>query len=132
VDDLTRFINEDTVITVIEQNKSDANYIPLKDNLKKLNKFRLVNGKQLNVIEIPMPEPLYYADQRLPVSYANFYMANAGVMVPIFRCKQDNKAIYLLEEFIKDRPVTALDSVEIIWGLGSWHCLSQQEPEIVS
>jgi agmatine deiminase len=128
IDDLTRFINEDTVITVVESNKSDANYKPLMENLRALKKFRLTSGKQLNIVEIPMPEPMYYQDQRLPVSYANFYIANAGVMVPVYRCKQDNKAIYLLEECIKDRPVTGLDSVEIIWGLGSWHCLSQQEP----
>jgi agmatine deiminase len=128
IDDLTRFINEDTVVTMVESNKSDANYLPLKENLKALNKFRLVNGKQINVVEIPMPKPMYYEDQRLPVSYANFYFANAGVMVPVYRCKQDNKAVYILEGCIKDRPIIGLDSVEIIWGLGSWHCLSQQEP----
>jgi len=132
IDDLTRFINEDTVMTVVENNKSDANYLPLKENLKNLSKFRLANGKQLNILEVPMPEPMYYEGQRLPVSYANFYMANAGVIVPVYRCKQDNKAIYLLESAIHDRPVIGLDSVEIIWGLGSWHCLSQQEPGVVT
>ena len=101
----------------------------LKENLKTLGTFRLLSGKQLNIIEIPMPEPLYYQEQRLPVSYANFYIANAGVMVPTYRCKQDDAAISTLESCFKDRPVTPLDSVEIIWGLGSWHCLSQQEPE---
>jgi agmatine deiminase len=130
IDDLTRFINEDTVMTMVEINKSDANYLPLKGNLKKLSKFRLTSGKQLNILEVPMPEPMHYEGQRLPVSYANFYMANAGVMVPVYRCRQDNKAIYLMESVIKDRPVIGLDSVEIIWGLGSWHCLSQQEPEV--
>lgn len=130
VDDLTRFVNEDTVITVVEPNRSDANHAPLKENLKTLNKFRLTNGKQLNIVEIPMPEPMYYEGQRLPVSYANFYIANAGVIVPVYRCKQDNKAIYTFEECFKDRPVIGLDSVEIIWGLGSWHCLSQQEPDV--
>jgi agmatine deiminase len=128
IDDLTRFVNEDTVVTVVEPNKSDANHIPLKENLKALNRFRLTSDKQMNIVEIPMPEPMYYQDQRLPVSYANFYIANAGVIVPVYRCKQDNKAIYLFEECFKDRPVIGLDSVEIIWGLGSWHCLSQQEP----
>jgi agmatine deiminase len=130
IDDLTRFINQDTVMTMVEVNKSDANYLPLKENLKKLSRFRLTNGKQLNILEVPMPDPMYYEGQRLPVSYANFYMANAGVMVPVYRCRQDNKAIYLMENVIRDRPVIGLDSVEIIWGLGSWHCLSQQEPEI--
>lgn len=130
VDDLTRFVNEDTVITVIEKDRSDANYEPLKDNLRKLSGFRLLNGKQLNVVELPMPEPKYHEGQRLPVSYANFYIANAGVMVPTYRCKQDDEAISILESCFKDRPVIGLDSVEIIWGLGSWHCLSQQEPAI--
>jgi agmatine deiminase len=131
VDDLARFINEDTVVTMVEHNKSDANYEPLKKNLKELSRFRLINGKQLNIVEIPMPDPLYYEGQRLPVSYANFYMANAGLMLPVFRCKSDDKAVSLLESCIRDRPIVALDSVEIIWGLGSWHCLSQQEPDVI-
>ena len=130
IDDLTRFVNEDTVITMVEHNRSDANYAPLKENLKTLGKFRLINGKQLNIVELPMPQPMYYEGQRLPVSYANFYIANAGVMVPVYRCRQDDKAISILESVIKDRPVIGLDSVEIIWGLGSWHCLSQQEPAL--
>jgi agmatine deiminase len=128
VDDLTRFVNGDTVITMVEHNKADHNYAPLKENIKMLNSFRLINGKQLNVIELPMPEPLYYQDQRLPVSYANFYIANAGVMVPVFNCRQDQPALDILSGCFPDRPVIGIDSVEIIWGLGSWHCLSQQEP----
>jgi agmatine deiminase len=130
IDDLTRFINEDTVITVVEHNKSDANFKPLKKNLKMLSGMRLINGKQLNIVELPMPRPVYYEGQRLPVSYANFYIANAGVMVPTYRCSQDEKAISILQACFPDRPVIGIDSVEIIWGLGSWHCLSQQEPSI--
>lgn len=129
VDDLTRFVNENTVITMVEPNRSDKNHEPLKKNLAALKKMRMANGKQMNIIELPMPEPLYYEGQRLPASYANFYMANAGVMVPVFRCRQDDMALSILSECIKDRPVIAIDSTEIIWGLGSWHCLSQQEPE---
>lgn len=132
IDDLTRFVSEDTVVSVIEHHKSDTNYIPLKENLSILHKVKLLNGKSLNVIELPMPEPMYYEGQRLPVSYANFYIANAGVMVPTYRCKQDSKAISILESCFTDRPVIGIDSVEIIWGLGSWHCLSQQEPEVKS
>jgi agmatine deiminase len=128
IDDLTRFVNSDTVISMVEHNKSDFNYKPLRDNLKMLSAFRLLNGKQLNIIELPMPEPLYYNGQRLPVSYANFYIANAGVMVPVFNCKQDQQALDILSSCFTDRPVIGIDSVEIIWGLGSWHCLSQQEP----
>jgi len=129
IDDLTRFVGEDTVITVVEHNKADANYRPLKQNLKKLGRFRLLHGKQLNIVELPMPQPMYYNGQRLPVSYANFYIANTGVMVPTYRCKEDDAAISLLQYCFEDRPVIGIDSVEIIWGLGSWHCLSQQEPE---
>lgn len=127
IDDLTRFVDTDTVVTVVETNKADANYQPLQKNLKALGKMRLLNGKQLNIIELPMPRPLYHKNQRLPVSYANFYIANAGVMVPTYRCSQDEVALSVLEECFSRR-VIGIDSVEIIWGLGSWHCLSQQEP----
>ena len=128
IDDLTRFVSADTVVTVIEHNKADKNYIPLQENLQKLNSFRLLNGKQMNIAELPMPEPVYYQGQRLPVSYANFYISNAGVIVPTFNCRQDDRAISVLSDCFTDRPVTGIDSLEIIWGLGSWHCLSQQEP----
>jgi agmatine deiminase len=128
VDDITRFVSEDTVVSMVEHNKSDGNFVPLKENLKMLNTFRLINGRQLNVVELPMPEPLYYDGQRLPASYANFYIANAGVMVPVFKCNQDELALEILSSCFPDRPVIGIDSVEIIWGLGSWHCLSQQEP----
>jgi agmatine deiminase len=128
VDDITRFISEDTVVSMVEHNKSDGNYLPLKENLEMLNACRLISGRQLNVVELPMPEPLYYKNQRLPASYANFYIANAGVMVPVFNCRQDEVALEILSSCFPDRPVIGIDSVEIIWGLGSWHCLSQQEP----
>ena len=129
VDDLTRFVNENTVITMVEPNRADANHEPLKKNLATLKKMRMADGKQMNIVELPMPKPLYYEGQRLPASYANFYMANAGVMVPVYNCKQDDVALDILSGCIKDRPVIGIDSTEIIWGLGSWHCLSQQEPE---
>lgn len=130
VDDITRFVNEDTVVSVVEEDKMDENYSPLQENLKLLSKSRLENGKQLNIVELIMPEPVIWEDQRLPASYANFYIANDSVIVPIFNSKNDNKAIYTLEECFKDRKVIGIDSTEIIWGLGSFHCLSQQEPKI--
>jgi agmatine deiminase len=129
VDDMTRFVNEDTVVTAIETNKKDENYKPLNENLAMLKKMRLLNGKQLNIVELPMPDAVVYNDQRLPASYANFYISNAAIVVPTYRCKNDEKAIHILEEQFRDRPVIGIDSTEIIWGLGSWHCLSQQEPE---
>lgn len=130
VDDITRFINEDTVVSVVEEDKMDENYSPLQENLKLLSKSRLENGKQLNIVELIMPEPVIWEEQRLPASYANFYIANDSVIVPVFNSKNDNKAIYTLEECFKDRKVIGIDSTDIIWGLGSFHCLSQQEPKI--
>ncbi|MCX6230160.1 MAG: agmatine deiminase family protein [Bacteroidetes bacterium] len=130
VDDICRFVNEDTVVTVVEKDKKDFNYKPLQENLKELQKVRLINGKQLNIIELPMPEALYIEDQRVPCSYANFYIANAAVIVPVFGCKTDEIALDILAECFTDRMVIGIDSSEIIWGLGSFHCLSQQQPMV--
>jgi agmatine deiminase len=129
IDDITRFVNEDTVVTVVEENRQDENYEILQQNLKDLKQMRLLNGKQLNVIEIPMPTPVVYEDQRLPASYANFYISNAAVVVPTFRCANDERALHILTQCFPDRKVIGIDSTDIIWGLGSFHCLSQQEPE---
>ena len=90
--------------------------------------MRLLNGKQLNIIELPMPEAVVYEDQRLPASYANFYIANTAVIVPIYQCRQDDKALQIIQECFPARKVVGIDSSDIIWGLGSFHCLSQQEP----
>jgi agmatine deiminase len=128
IDDCTRFFREDGVITMVEPNKLDANYLPLKENLKKLKEFRLLSGRQLDIAEIPMPKPVVYEDQRLPASYANFYISNQAVIVPTYRCREDDVALSILETCFPDRRVVGIDSLEIIWGLGSWHCLSQQEP----
>ena len=131
IDDLTRFVNEDTLVTVVEENKSDENYEILQDNLKSLAKMRLENGKQMNIIELPMPQQVIYEDQRLPASYANFYIANKYVIVPTFRdSKNDTRALDILQNCFANRKVIGLDSTDLIWGLGSFHCLSQQEPEV--
>ena len=130
IDDITRFFREDAVITVIESDKSDPNHRILRENLRKLKSMRLLNGKQLEIAELPMPSPVIFEGQRLPASYANFYITNAAVIVPLYRCKEDDIAMSLLEDCFPDRKVVGIDSVEIIWGLGSWHCLSQQEPEV--
>jgi agmatine deiminase len=128
IDDITRFVNEDTVVTAVETNEYDDNYQPLQDNLDELNKMRLLNGKQLNIIELPMPPAQYWENRRLPASYANFYISNAAVIVPTFRCIQDEVALDILSQVFTDRKVVGIDSVDIVWGLGSFHCLSQQEP----
>jgi len=128
IDDITRFVNNNTVVTVIEHNKKDENYLLLKENAEALDKMVLENGKHINVVELPMPSPVVYDGQRLPASYANFYIGNAAVVVPTYRDKNDDKALSILQEHFSDRKVIGLDSTDIIWGLGSFHCLSQQEP----
>ncbi|MBI3138896.1 MAG: agmatine deiminase family protein [Sphingobacteriales bacterium] len=128
IDDTVRFVNEDTVITVIEEDKNDENYELLQHNLRQLKSMRLLNGKQLTIIELPMPEELVYEGQRLPCSYANFYIANRSVIVPTFRSDRDEKALRIIQDCFPGREVVGIDSTDIIWGLGSFHCLSQQEP----
>jgi agmatine deiminase len=130
IDDTVRFVNTDTVITVIEENKNDENYSLLQHNLKQLYQMRLLNGKQLNIVELPMPDEVIWEDQRLPASYANFYIANKYVVVPTFRSKKDDAALSIIQECFTDRKVIGIDSTDVIWGLGSWHCLSQQEPAV--
>ncbi len=131
IDDITRFVNEDTVITVIEKNKSDENYDILMDNLKLLKKMRLSDDRTLNIVELPMPNSVIYDDQILPASYANFYISNENVIVPTFRDdRHDQEALDILQECFPEREVVGIDSVDIIWGLGSFHCLSQQEPAV--
>ena len=130
IDDTIRFFNSDSVITVIEHNKQDENYSPLKQNLKKLQSMRLLNNRDLNIVEIPMPDPVYYNDQRLPASYANFYISNLHVIVPTFRSKRDDEALEIIQRCFPERTVIGIDSTDLIWGLGSFHCLSQQEPAV--
>ena len=130
IDDTVRFINEDTVITVIEEDATDENYGLLRDNAAMLSTMRLLDGKQLNIVELPMPKAVIYEDQRLPASYANFYIANEAVIVPTFRCDRDDKALRIIQECFPARRVVGIDSTDIIWGLGSFHCLSQQEPAV--
>lgn len=128
IDDTVRFVNEDTVVTVVEANKNDENHLILEENLNLLKKMRLLNGKQLNIVEIQMPDPVYSEGVRLPASYANFLITNKNVIVPTYRCKQDDIALQIIQGCFSDREVIGIDSTEIIWGLGSFHCLSQQEP----
>lgn len=130
IDDTVRFFNEDSVITVIEHNRSDENYPLLKHNLKQLQHMRLADGRPLHIVELPMPDPVYYQDQRLPASYANFYISNLHVIVPTFRCARDTVALDIIQSCFPERKVVGVDSTDIIWGLGSFHCLSQQEPAV--
>ena len=130
IDDTVRFVNEDTVITVVEENKTDENHQPLQKNLRQLKQMRLLNGKQLNIVELPMPCDVIYQEQRLPASYANFYISNHSVIVPTYRCDRDDRALDIIQQCFPGRRIVGIDSTEIIWGLGSFHCLSQQEPAV--
>jgi len=130
IDDTVRFVNEHTVLTVVEENKSDGNYKLLQHNLLQLKQMRLLNGKQLDILELPMPDEVIWEDQRLPASYANFYIANKSVIVPTFRCDKDDRALTIIQQCFPGREVIGIDSTDIIWGLGSFHCLSQQEPAV--
>ena len=131
IDDTVRFVNADTVITVIEPNKQDENHDILQHNLRQLQQMRLLNGKQLNIIELPMPDAVIWEDQRLPASYANYLITNKYVIVPTFRSAKDDVAMQIIQQAHPEREVVGIDSTEIIWGLGSFHCLSQQEPAIL-
>jgi len=130
IDDTVRFVNEDTVLAVVEENRNDPNHHILQKNLEQLNQMRLLNGKQLNIVELPMPDEVIFEDQRLPASYANFYIANKSVIVPIFQCRKDEMAVRIIQDCFPTRKVIGIDSTELIWGLGSFHCLSQQEPAV--
>ena len=130
IDDTVRFVNEDTVLTVVESNVLSENFDLLQKNLKELKAMRLANGKQLNIVELPMPADVIYEGQLLPASYANFYISNGHIIVPTYQCAQDDQAMQIIQSCFPTRSVVGIDSTDIIWGLGSFHCLSQQEPSI--
>lgn len=128
VDDITRFVNETTIVTVVESDKKDANYKLLQDNLKRLKAARDSKGKQFDIVELPMPKPVVFEGQRLPASYANFLIANGIVLVPTFNDANDRIALNILAECFKTREVVGINSTDLVWGLGTIHCMSQQEP----
>lgn len=128
IDDTTRFVNEDSVVACVEYDYHDENYKVLQTNLKMLKSMRLLNGKQLNIIELPMPKAVVIDGFRTPGSYANFLVCNVGVIVPVFNNPNDAVAIDILEKAFPGRKIIPLEASEIIWGQGSFHCLSQQEP----
>lgn len=130
IDDITRFVNKNTVLTVVENNPLDENYLLLQENLERLKTMTLLDGSKLNIVALPMPSPVIYEDTRLPASYANFYIANQVVVVPVFNDVNDQKALEIIQSVFPDRKVVGIDSTDIIWGLGSFHCLSQQEPAV--
>lgn len=128
VDDLCRFVNPTTVVLCRENNTKDPNYALLVENRERLRDMRLEDGSKIQVADLPMPAPVIFSGQRLPASYANFYIGNAAVIVPTFNDPNDRIALGILSEFITDRPVIGIHAVDLVWGLGTLHCLTQQHP----
>ena len=128
IDDLARFAGPRTVVTVVEDDPGDANHEPLRENLERLRGMTDQGGRPLEVVTLPMPAPLYFAGQRLPASYANFYVANAAVLVPTFNDEQDRRALAILADCFPGRRVIGIHAVDLVWGLGTLHCMTQQEP----
>ncbi len=132
VDDLCRFVNPHTVVIIQEQNSRDENYAVLKENMERLQGMRLENGSKPDIVPLPMPSPLFFSGQRLPASYANFYIGNRFVIVPTFNDPNDRVALGTLSELFKDRTVVGIHAVDLVLGFGTLHCLTQQQPSPVS
>jgi agmatine deiminase len=128
VDDLARFVDPITVVVVAEENRDDGNYEPLRENLKLLRTMTDAQGSRLRVVTLPMPSPVYFAGQRLPASYANFYIANRTVLVPVFNDPADRVALNTLAKLFPDRAVTGIYCRDFVLGLGTLHCCTQQQP----
>jgi agmatine deiminase len=129
VDDITRFIGPSTVITAVEEDEHDPNFEPLQQNLDRLHTMRLADGEPLHVLTLPMPTHIMRDGQRLPASYANFYIANSVVLLPVFSEHNDSWAVSALHEAFPSRRIVPIDCRELIWGLGAFHCLTQQQPQ---
>jgi agmatine deiminase len=128
IDDISRFAGVDTIITAVEPNMDDPNHEPLTENLARLKAARTPEGKQFTIIELPMPRPVVFRGQRLPASYANFYIANGVVLMPTFHDANDRVAMNILAQAFPGREVIGVHSVDLIWGLGALHCMTQQQP----
>ena len=128
IDDLARFVGPRAVVTVVEEDRGDVNYGPLQENLQRLRGMTDADGQPLEVHTLPMPAPLSFAGQRLPASYANFYIANDRVLVPTFNDPNDRRALTILADLFPERTVIGIHAVDLVWGLGTLHCLTQQEP----
>ncbi len=127
VDDITRFVNPNTVVTVMESHPNDPNYLPLMENREILEVAKLENGSSLEIVELPMPAPVIFKGERLPASYANFYISNYAVLVPTFNDPNDRIVLGILSEMFTDRPVIGIHAVDLVWGLGTLHCLTHEQ-----
>ena len=132
IDDLARFVTPHTIVTVVEDDPADANYHLLQDNLKRLHAMHDEHRRPLRIETLPMPRPVVYDDTRLPASYANFYVANGGVIMPTFDCEADQVAMRKLQDLFPSRRVIGVPSIDLVWGLGAVHCLTQQHPKTPS
>lgn len=128
VDDITRFVAENVIVTVTEPNRDDENHLPLAENLDRLKSARNLRGEAFEIAELPMPSPVIFDRQRLPASYANFYIANGLVLVPTFNDPNDRHALNNLAKIFPDRKVVGIHCGDFIWGLGALHCMTQQQP----
>lgn len=128
VDDVCRFVNPRTVVACQCDDPADANYEPLRDNFERLRDMRLEDGSRPEIVPLPMPAPLYWRQERLPASYANFYIANTAVLVPTFNDPADRKALGILSELFPDRTVVGIHAVDLVLGLGTLHCLTHEQP----
>jgi agmatine deiminase len=128
VDDLCRFVDRKTIVLCMEENSRDENYTLLHENKERLEEARLENGSKPEFVLLPMPSPLIFNGQRLPASYANFYISNSAVLMPTFNDPNDRLALGILAELFTDRPVLGIHAVDLVWGLGTLHCLTQQQP----
>lgn len=128
VDDITRFTGDNTIVTVTEPNRDDENHLPLAENLERLRSARNLQGKPFQIVELPMPAPVIFEGQRLPASYANFYVANDMVLVPTFNDPKDRHALNILAGQFPDHQITGIHCGDFIWGLGALHCMTQQQP----
>ncbi|MFZ0745447.1 MAG: agmatine deiminase family protein [Terracidiphilus sp.] len=128
VDDISRFVGPETIVTAVESDSSDPNHEPLAENLRRLKAARTMEGKQFEIVELPLPRPVIFRGQRLPASYANFYIANGLVLVPTFHDPNDRIALNILAEAFPAREVVGIHSVDLVWGLGTLHCMTQQQP----
>jgi agmatine deiminase len=129
IDDLARFVSEKTVVAVVEEDRQDENYEPLQENLARLRQIKIANDK-IEIVTLPMPKRIVREGLRLPASYANFYIANTCVLVPTFGDPADEVALSILRKCFPDRRVIGIDCRELIWGLGTFHCLTQQQPAV--
>jgi len=128
IDDICRFVNRNTLVLVRETRRGDQNYHALSENWERVREFRLEDGTKPEVIPLPMPDPVFFDGYRLPASYANFYISNAAVIVPTFNDVQDRKAMGILGELFRDRPVIGIHAADLVLGFGTLHCLTQQQP----